>query len=150
MVKKDPSVTTNGPLEGQYYVVFEEGNFEGKLPFAEISLGMKSQSLLLAFLLSLPSGAVFFIDGADLALSPNSIKGFLKAIRGRDVQAVMEMHNTFAMKELRPDQIYFASWSKGFSSYRRLSDVYQNIREVNDIEKMYLSSSFDVVQPKDE
>lgn len=150
MVKKDPSVMTNGPLEGQYYVVFEEGNFEGKLPFAEISLGMKSQSLILALLLSLPSGAVFFVDEADLGLPPSSVKGLLKAIRGRDIQVVMEMHNTFAMKELRPDQIYFASWSKGYSSYRRLSDIYPNIREVNYIEKMYLSSTFDAGESKSE
>ena len=62
----------------------------------------------------------------------------------------MEMHNTFAMKELRPDQIYFASWSKGYSSYRRVSDIYPNIMEVNDIEKMYLSSTFDADEPNSE
>ena len=44
---------------------------------------------------------------------------------------------------LRPDQIFFANWRNGFSNYKKLSDIYPNIREVNNIEKMYLSNVFD-------
>lgn len=44
---------------------------------------------------------------------------------------------------MRPDQIYFANWKNCSSSYSRLSRIYPNIREINNIEKMYLSSLFD-------
>ena len=59
------------------------------------------------------------------------------------MQLVFSSHNTFILQMLRPDQIYFAKWEKGFSSFSRLSKIYPNIREINNIEKMYLSSVFD-------
>ena len=51
---------------------------------------------------------------------------------------------------MRPDQVYFAKWAKGFSNYYRLSKIYPNIREINNIEKMYLSSTFDEEMKEDE
>ena len=50
---------------------------------------------------------------------------------------------TNILQYLRPDQIYFAKWNKGYSKLLRLSNIYPNIREVNNIEKMYLASVFD-------
>jgi hypothetical protein len=47
------------------------------------------------------------------------------------------------MQEFRPDQIYFSRWKNGDSYYCRLSNIYDNIREINNIEKMYLSNTFE-------
>ena len=142
-IEKDDAVMPNGLVSQQYNVVFEDKGFKGKIPFRKASTGMQNQSVLLSILLSMPKSSVLFIDDADLALHPSALNGFLGAIRHRDIQVIMTLHNTNAMQSLRPDQIFFASWSKGLSSCRRLSKIYPNIREINNIEKMYLSSTFD-------
>ena len=108
-----------------------------------ISVGMQNQSILLSLILSMPKNSVLFIDEVDIALHPSALKSFLEVIRKKEIQVVLTLHNTYAMQFLRPDQIYFSKWSHGFSSYYRLSKIYPNIREVNNIEKMYLSTLFD-------
>lgn len=142
-IEKDDAVMPNGLVSQQYNVVFEDNGFKGKIPFRMVSTGMQNQSALLSILLSMPKSSVLFIDDADLVLHPSALNGFLDTIRHRDIQVIMTLHNTNAMQSLRPDQIFFASWSKGLSSCRRLSKIYPNIREINNIEKMYLSSAFD-------
>lgn len=142
-IVKDNVALPNGLVSQQYNVVLEDGDFKGKLPYQMISLGMQSQSFLLSILLSMPRQSTLFIDEADIALHPSSIKGFFNVIREKGIQVIMSMHNTNAMQSLRPDQIFFSYWSKGFSTCRRLSKIYPNIREINNIEKMYLSSTFD-------
>lgn len=142
-IVKDNVALPNGLVSQQYNVVLEDGDFKGKLPYQMISLGMQSQSFLLSILLSMPRQSVLFIDEADIALHPSSIRGFFNVIREKGIQVIMSMHNTNAMQSLRPDQIFFSYWSKGFSTCRRLSKIYPNIREINNIEKMYLSSTFD-------
>ena len=142
-IEKDDAVMPNGLVSQQYNVVLEGNGFKGKIPYEMISTGMQNQSMLLSILLSMPKYSVLFIDDVDIALHPNTLNGFLGAIRHSDIQVIMTLHNTNAMQSLRPDQIFFASWSKGLSSCRRLSKIYPNIREINYIEKMYLSSAFD-------
>lgn len=142
-IEKDDAVMPNGLVSQQYNVVFEDNGFKGKIPFRMVSTGMQNQSVLLSVLLSMPKSSVLFIDDADIALHPSALNGFLDTIRHRDIQVIMTLHNTNAMQSLRPDQIFFAYWSKGFSTCRRLSKIYPNIREINNIEKMYLSSAFD-------
>lgn len=124
--------------------------FEGELNLSYISTGMLSQSILLSLVLSLPKNAVLFVDELDFALHPETIKSFLDVIRDKKIQLVFTSHNTNVMQSLRPDQLYFANWAKGFSTYKRLSKIYPNIREVNNIEKMYLSSIFDKEIESDE
>lgn len=142
-IEKNNVVMPNGLVSQQYNVVFEDNGFKGKIPFRMVSTGMQNQSVLLSILLSMPKSSVLFIDDADLALHPSALNGFLDTIRHRDIQVIMTLHNTNAMQSLRPDQIFFTYWSKGFSTCRRLSKIYPNIREINNIEKMYLSSTFD-------
>ena len=142
-VHKNQTISPDGLPNTQYSVHFEEDGFKGKLPVQLISTGMYNQSVLLSLLFSMPKGSVLFVDEADIALHPTTLKAFLKVIRERRIQVVLALHNTFAMQELRPDQVYFAKWDKGFSTYHRLSRIYPNIREVNNMEKMYLSSLFD-------
>ncbi len=142
-VIKDDKMTPNGIVTPQYSVVLEDKDFKKKLPIQMMSSGMQNQSTLLSLLLSMPKNSVMFIDEADIALHPSAIESFFDVIRKRGIQVLITLHNTYAMQSLRPDQIYFAKWSKGFSKFYRLSKIYPNIREINNIEKMYLSSLFD-------
>lgn len=142
-IKKNNVMTPNGLVASQYSLIFDEDGFKKQLPLRMISTGMHNQSLLLSIVATVPPNGVIFIDEVDLALHPSTIKSFLKVIRDKHIQVVFTLHNTYALQMLRPDQVYFAKWSKCFSSYYRLSKIYPNIREINNIEKMYLSSVFD-------
>ena len=104
---------------------------------------MKNQSIMLSILLNMPQNGVLFIDELEQALHPTAIKSFINVIRSKDIQVFFSSHNTYILQLLRPDQIYFANWNEGGSNYSRLSKIYPNIREVNNIEKMYISSLFD-------
>lgn len=126
-----------------YYLRMNVDGTDVDLPYGMMSGGMRSQSVLLSILLSIPKNGVFFIDEIEDALHPLTILDFIKVAQERDVQLIFSSHNTYLLQKLRPDQIIFANWKNGYSSYRKLSDIYPNIREVNNIEKMYFSNMFD-------
>lgn len=142
-ITKNNMLAPNGLLASQYNLVFDEKGFKKQIPLQMISVGMHNQSLLLSIIATVPENGVVFVDEIDLALHPSTIKSFLKVLRDKHIQVVFTLHNTYALQMMRPDQVYFAKWAKGFSNYYRLSKIYPNIREVNNIEKMYLSSVFD-------
>lgn len=127
----------------KYFLELEGENFSGLLPFEFISEGMRNQSIVLSLLLSMPENGIIFIDEVEQALHPTAIKSFLDVVKEKHIQLFFSSHNTYILQLLRPDQIYFAHWDNGSSKYARLSSIYPNIREVNNIEKMYLSSLFD-------
>lgn len=127
----------------KYYIQIEGKKFNGELPFEFISEGMKNQSVMLSMLLSMPENGIMFVDEIEQALHPTAIKSFIDVIRSKNIQVVFSSHNTYILQLLRPDQVYLANWNEGSSNYSRLSIIYPNIREVNNIEKMYLSSIFD-------
>ena len=129
--------------ELQYRIELESNGKKYSLPYTMISSGMQNQSLLLSILMTIPSNSVVLIDELEQALHPSAIKSFLDVVREKKIQLLFTSHNTYILQDLRPDQIYFAKWDDGFSSCDRLSNIYQNIREVNNIEKMYLSGVFD-------
>ncbi len=126
-----------------YYVNMHIENDTFLLPYEFVSSGMKNQSVMLSMLLSIPENSVLFVDEIEDALHPLTILDFLKIAQQKHIQLIFSSHNTFILQKLRPDQIIFANWKNGYSSYKKLSDIYPNIREVNNIEKMYLSSLFD-------
>ena len=131
----DPSIQ-NG-----YYVKYD--GIEGYMPFDMLSTGMLNQSTMLSILVSLPDNSVLFVDELEQALHPSAIISFLKVVKEKKIQLVFSSHNTHILQTLRPDQIYFANWKNGKSTLKRLSKIYPNIREINNIEKMYLSTVFD-------
>ena len=149
-IVKNENGMVNGEINYPYEVILEAEGFKETLPLGMMSVGMQNHSVLLSILLSMKEDGVIFIDEVDAALHPATIEAFLKVIQEKHIQVVFTLHNTYAMQLMRPDQIYFAKWSKGFSNYYRLSKVYPNIREVNNIEKMYLSCTFDGAMIEDE
>lgn len=135
----------NANIEGgkEYFAKIDISNGQFELPYAFLSTGMENQSALLSFVLTLPNDSVMFIDEIEDALHPMTILNFINVVKEKNIQLVFSSHNTFILQKLRPDQIYFANWKDGFSRYKKLSEIYPNIREINNIEKMYLSALFD-------
>ena len=140
--KRESLESTNNP-SSQFSLIIEGDNFKGELPFEMLSAGMKNQSVLLSILLSMPQNGVLFVDELEQALHPSAISSFLNVVKKKGIQLVFSSHNTYILQLLRPDQVFFAKWYNGFSQYARLSKIYPNIREINNMEKMYLSSVFD-------
>ena len=128
-------------IQNGYYVKYD--GVDGYMPFEMLSTGMLNQSTMLSILVSLPDHSVLFVDELEQALHPSAIISFLKVVKDKKIQLVFSSHNTHILQTLRPDQIYFANWKKGKSTLKKLSKIYPNIREINNIEKMYLSSVFD-------
>ena len=126
-----------------YYSILETGSSVKRLPLSMMSDGMQNQSFLLSILLSVPEGGVLVIDEIDQALHPLTIMDFINAAVERNIQLIFSGNNTNVLVHLRPDNILFADIKEGKSRYKRLSDIHPNIREINNIEKMYLSSTFD-------
>jgi len=151
IVKKNIHPVNNIPYPGSsYFIEFRINNQTRSLPFEFISNGMRNQSVILSLILTLPENAIIFVDELDNALHPSTLSNFLDFVRERGVQMIFSSHNTNILQSLRPDQIYFADWKDGVSRYSRLSTIYPNIREINNIEKMYLSRVFDEAIKKNE
>lgn len=134
-------ITDEGKKEYQIQLETDKGYLS--MPYQFMSTGMLNQSVLLSVLLSLPKHGVLFIDEIEDALHPITITDFIKVAQQRDIQLIFTSHNTYLLQKLRPDQIIFANWKNGYSTYKKLSDIYPNIREVNNIEKMYFSNMFE-------
>lgn len=141
--KEDAAAKNTDGSPWEYYFEIEDGEWKGNLSLDFASAGMMSNTMLLSILLAVPEYSAIFIDELEAALHPSTIKAFLDVVREKKIQVVFSSHNTNILTDLRPDQVYFAKWKKGYSTIRRLSGVYPNIREVNNIEKMYLSHYFD-------
>lgn len=142
-IKKDTSKSPYTASSNRYYACLEDGDFKGEIDFHFLSSGMVNNSLLLSMVLSVPNNSVIFIDELEQALHPTAIQAFLSIVKEKKIQLLFTSHNTNTLQYLRPDQIYFAKWRKGISKYYKLSNIYPNIREVNNIEKMYLSELFE-------
>lgn len=134
---------TNDDGIKDYYIELKADDGYVSLPYYLMSSGMYSQSVLLSTLLSLPQNGVLFVDEIEDALHPITILDFIKVAQERNIQLIFSSHNTYLLQKLRPDQIIFANWKNGYSTYKKLSDIYPNIREINNIEKMYFSNMFD-------
>lgn len=126
-----------------YYATIERESGSFTIPYVFVSNGMKNQSFILSILLSLPENGVMIVDELEDALHPLTIMNFINVAIERKIQLIFVSHNTNTLSQLRPDNIVFANWKDGYSSYKRLCDIYPNIREINNIEKMYLSKVFD-------
>ena len=129
--------------DGYYLDLYKTGRDKFRMPGFLISDGMLTINKILAIMLNLDRNSVLFIDCIEKNLHPSSVLHLIREAQKRDIQLIFTSHNTSLMQEFRPDQIYFARWNKGVSYYFRLSNIYENIREINNIEKMYLSNTFD-------
>ncbi len=148
-IKRVLSTFSNFPIydfyseNANYYLNLYFKNKELKLPGFLISDGMLAASKILSLLVNLKRNSLLIIDGVEKSLHTSTILNLVKEAKKREIQLMFTSHNTTLMQELRPDQIYFARNKEGYSYYFRLSNIYDNIREINNIEKMYLSNTFE-------
>ena len=142
------SATNKQTGKKDYYAVIDNNGHPFTLPLSFISSGMHNQSVLISILLTLPENGTLVVDELEDALHPLTTMNFINLAVKRKVQLIFVSHNTNTLSHLRPDNIVFANWKNGASSYKRLMNIYPNIRKVNNIEKMYLSSTFDEVIEK--
>jgi len=112
------------------------------IPKILMSSKMIGQSQLLTLLLLMNEDNLLVVDELDRSLDPLVVKELIKETMNRKVQVIFSSHNTHFLQYLRPDQIFFAKWKNNTSKFNRLSDINENIREVNNIEKIYLSGLF--------
>lgn len=129
--------------EDEHLNLYLNDNHNLKLPIFLASDGMITICKILAILINLDRNSLLVIDGIEKNLHPRAVSSLIKEAQKREVQILFTSHNTNLMQELRPDQIYFARWKQGGSYYFRLSNIHDNIREINNIEKMYLSNTFE-------
>lgn len=125
--------------KGIYYILI---NDEMRLPIRYLSNGMFNECLLIALILLTREDGIIFVDEIERSLHPFIIQELLQLLKEKHIQLVFTSHNTHLMSLLRPDQIYFASFDGIKTNFNRLSNLESNIREVNNIEKMYLSFAF--------
>jgi hypothetical protein len=131
------------------YVIFhfkgENGNLGDRLfyPMPLVSSGIIAQTKVIANIAQADSDSLIVVDEIDNSLHTLVLKAFIEEIVNRKLQMIFVSHDTNLLSSFRPDQIYFANWKNGISSLKRLSIIYPGIREINNIEKMYLDGVFD-------
>ncbi len=110
-----------------------------------MSAGMLVISELLAVLIASKNNSLVIVDEIERSIHPFVSNDFIDTFnREFNVQLIFSSHNTSILHTLRADQIIFSNWNsdKLQSEYKKLSDKYASIREVNNIEKMYFSRIF--------
>ncbi len=125
-----------------YYAVIHGKKGRYSLPYSLVSEGMVSSYVLFSILSSLPDGSPLIVDEIERGLHPLVIQNLFEEVQKKHIQLIFTSHDTNILQLLRPDQIFFTYWDEGVSSIQKLSDIYPNIREVNNIEKMYLGGTF--------
>ncbi len=104
-----------------------------------MSSGMRVISELLAILTSVKKNSLVIVDELERSLHPFFLNSFIDNFNKLfNLQLVFSSNTTSILKTLRSDQIIFSHWNseKLQSEYKKLSDSYPSIREVNNIEKM--------------
>lgn len=129
--------------ENDYLNIYTRESKKIKIPRFLISEGMFTITKILAILINLDRGSLLVIDCIERNLHSSAIVSLIKEAQKRGIQLIFTSNNTSLMQYFRPDQIYFSRIKEGESYYFRLSSIYDNIREINNIEKMYLSNTFD-------
>ncbi|HHT55930.1 MAG TPA: ATP-binding protein, partial [Acholeplasma sp.] len=116
------------------------------MPEILMSNGMRNHSIILTIILQMKKGTLLVVDELERSLHPFVASQFIEELNNNfDIQLIFSSHNTNLLKSLRPDQIFFSKWDekKNQSNYNKLSDTYPNIREINNIEKMYYGGLLD-------
>lgn len=121
--------------------------FDGKeMPFHLLSNGTKNESRILLALdiASKDSDYIVVTDEIDRCLHPISLRNIIEEYANKNIQLIFSSHASSLLKFFRPDQIYFAHYNSDYcSEYKRLNQIFPNIREINNIESMYLKGIFD-------
>lgn len=91
--------------------------------------------IILSIISRLDKYSTIIIDDLDSHMHYDSIMTIINYANEKNVQLIFSSHNTYILQKLRPDQIIITNYNNGFSTYNKLSDIYPNIREINNVEK---------------
>lgn len=109
-----------------------------------ISSGTKDFYSTLALLLSLKPGSLLVIDEIEKTFHPELLDVLVREIiANMDIQVICSSHNTHLLQALRPDQIFFTKKENEVIKVDRLSEIHPGIREIHNIEKLYLGGRFE-------
>lgn len=131
----------NEDLTQQAVFKMEDSNIS--LPYIFASDGIQTHNQLLALLMELPKHSLILVDEIEHNLHPLIAQKVIEQMNELGIQMIFTSHNTNLLQKMRPDQIVFANWKNNKSQYNKLSKIYPNIREINNIEKMYFGGMFD-------
>ncbi len=125
------------------FYLFKENEY--KLDFETmISSGTKDLYTTLALMLSLKPGSLLVIDEIEKTFHPELLDILVKEIIAKmDIQVLCSSHNTHLLQALRPDQIFFTKKENEIVKVERLSEIHPGIREIHNIEKLYLGGRFE-------
>ncbi len=108
------------------------------MPIEYISQGMFNASLIISLILACPKYGLVLVDDLDKYMHPFLFSYLLKLANEREVELVFSANNTHVMSLMRPDQIYIVTYNNYYSEMYRLSSIDYSIREISNIEKLYL------------
>ncbi len=120
--------------------LYKKDGIDYELDFlTQISSGTKDLYKMLSTLLSLEQGSLIVIDELEKTFHPELLDALIKDIvTNLDIQIICSSHNTHLLQSLRPDQIYFTKKVNDMTHLSRLSTDNPGIREIHNIEKLYL------------
>ena len=128
--------------DNDYIYKFKVNEEYIELPLETLSYGTRKMYIILSIISRLDKYSTMIIDDLDIHMHYDSIMTIINYAKEKNVQLIFSSHNTYILQKLRPDQIIITNYNNGFSTYNKLSDIYPNIREINNVEKMYLSGLF--------
>lgn len=120
--------------------VYQKDNKEYDLDFeTQISSGTKDLYMMLSTLFSLKPGSLIVIDELEKTFHPELLDKLVRDVVTKcEVQIICSTHNTHLLQSLRPDQVYFTKRNNEMTTISRLSTDSPGIREIHNIEKLYL------------
>lgn len=120
--------------------IYQHDGKEFELDFkSQVSSGTKDLYMMLSTLFSLKPGSLIVIDELEKTFHPELLdKLILDVVKSCEIQIICSTHDTHLMQSLRPDQVYFTNRVNDMTKISRLSVDGPGIREIHNIEKLYL------------
>lgn len=111
-----------------------------------ISSGTRDFYEMISIIIKLPENSLLIIDEIEKTFHPDLLSKLINyIIKNFKVQIISSSHNTNFMKGLRPDQLFITKKNQqsDIVEVSRISEAYPGIREVHNIEKLYMGGKFE-------
>lgn len=112
--------------------------------YTMLSAGTRDFYEMLALIFELPRGSLLVVDEIEKTFHSDLLSQVIDYINQEfDIQIICSSHNTNFMKRLRPDQLFITKKSNDIVSVDRISDIHPAIREIHNLEKLYMGGKFE-------
>ncbi len=125
--------------------IYEKNNESYKFDYKTmLSSGTRDFYEMLALIFELPENTLLIIDEIEKTFHPDLVRKIVKYLSENfPIQIITSSHNTNFMKALRPDQLYITKKENDIVSVNRVSEKYPGIREIHNLEKLYMGGKFE-------